>query len=106
MTQTVPYLEKKIKYIAFKKLQEEWRRLYQLKYGNELLKKLSVKELKDFNFPDELPFDFRNMTVADIFKGTGLQEIIMSRLETLEQEETELILNKLSNLEYLFIKQQ
>jgi len=109
MTQTVPYLEKKIKEIAFSKLRKEWEDLYNYLNTNKLSNKIIIggHHLVDYNFgciSGYLPLDEKTLKVPTSRVGTDttLESTLLARLAELEKEETKSIIDKLSNLEYLF----
>lgn len=102
-------LEEKMKREAMNKLRREWADLYQFLHKNEIARKFMIGKTPltgsggalDQFFGEYIPFDgkeFKNI----LHEQTNLEKVLRNRLEELEQKELDDVLNKLSNLAYLF----
>jgi hypothetical protein len=102
-------LEEKMEREAMNKLRREWADLYLFLHKNEIARKLMICKVRltgsggalDQFIGEYMPFDgesFKNI----LHEQTNLEKVLKDRLQELEQKELDDILNKLSNLAYLF----
>jgi len=105
MPQKLSFIERKIKRIAFEKLKVEWFNLRSTMKSTPLIQKFQLEELNGHSFPDCFPLNEENLkfysSYVGMFKPVLLEKLV-ERLAEIENEETNNLLQKINNLEYLF----
>lgn len=94
------HIEKRIEQRAEERLETEYNDLKNQLYSSKILGHLKIGG-KHIRGSDVLP-DFHNIKLQSESEITNITEIIEKRRQELIKEETDLILNKLENLNYLF----